>query len=171
MPARVHIVEASTPEQLDAVRRLFEEYAESLGWDTGQSWMAEEIARLPGPYAPPRGSLLLAYVDDLPAGAVGLQPVPEESRVPGLGAERFGEAKRLFVRPEERRHGVGRALMERLHEEARRRAYEAVVLTTSVEMMPLAQGLYDALGYVPTEPYRDDMPYPGIRWLRLDLPR
>jgi hypothetical protein len=36
-------------------------------------------------------------------------------------------------------------------------------------MMPLAQGLYDSLGYATTDTYRTDMPYPGIRWLRLDL--
>jgi putative acetyltransferase len=165
----VRIVEAIEDEQVETVRRLFLEYAQSLGWDLSSGRFGDEIAALPGPYAPPRGSLLLAYVDDEPAGALGLQPVPREARIPGVGAERFGELKRLFVRPALRRHGVGRALMERSEAEARKRGYHALVLTTSAEMMPLAQGLYDALCYAPTEPYRDDMPWPGIRWLRLDL--
>lgn len=165
----VHIVEATTAEQLDAARRLFRDYATSLGWAGENDWMASEIGGLPGPYAPPSGSLLVAYVDDRPAGALGLQPVPEGCRIPGTGAESAGELKRLFVGPEFRRRGVGRALMERAETEAHRRGYGSLVLTTSAEMMPLAQSLYESLGYEETAPYRDDMPYPHIRWMRKEL--
>ena len=100
---------------------------------------------------------------------LGLQPVPEGARVHGVGADTAGELKRLFVRPESRRRGIARMLMRRAESEARERGYDALVLTTSAEMMPLAQGLYDSLGYTRTEPYRDDMPYPQIRWMRLAL--
>jgi GNAT superfamily N-acetyltransferase len=163
------ILEATTPEQVDDVRRLFGEYASSLGWDTSEGWISGEIAGLPGTYAPPRGSLLLAYLGDEPAGAMGLQPVPEVARVEGTGAERAGELKRLFVRPQFRRHGVGRALMERAEVEGRARDYDGLLLTTSAEMMPLAQRFYEELGYAETAPYRNDLPYPDIRWMRKDL--
>lgn len=166
----IRIVEATSPEDLRAASSLFREYAESVGWDLSQGGrFAEEIAEPPGPYAPPDGALLLACIDGEPAGVLGLQPVPEEARVPGVGAERFGELKRMFVSPGFRRHGVGAALLKRAETEARRRGYSALVLTTSAEMFPLAQSLYESLGYGPTEPYRDDMPYPHIRWMRLDL--
>jgi putative acetyltransferase len=166
----VVIVEASSPEEVDAVRAMFRQYGESLGWDASAGgWLTDEIAALPGPYAPPRGSLLLAYVDGRQAGALGLQPVPEGSRVAGTGAERAGELKRMFVRPEYRRHGVGRALLVRAADEARVRGYDSLVLTTSAKMMPLAQHLYESTGYVEDVPYRDDMPYPEIRWMRLEL--
>jgi putative acetyltransferase len=166
----VRIVDATTREELADASRLFREYAESLGWDLASGGVfAEEIANPPGPYARPAGALLIAYLDGEPAGVLGLQPVPEHARVAGVGAEHFGELKRLYVRPEARRHGIGRALMRRAESEARDRGYQALVLTTSAEMMPLAQNLYDRLGYRVTEPYRDDMPYPNIRWLRLDL--
>ena len=149
---------------------LFLEYADSLGWDLTQGGrFAAEIRDLPGPYAQPAGTLLLAYIERDAAGVVGLQPVPEDARALGVEAEHFGELKRLYVRPEYRRHGIGRALMKRSEDEARARGYQSIVLTTSAEMMPLAQGLYDSLGYEMTETYRNDMPYPGIRWLRLDL--
>lgn len=168
--AGVHIVEASTRDQVDAVARIIREYAESLGWDASQGgWMTEEIATLPGPYAPPAGSLMLAYVDGIAAGALGLQPVPVGARVPDTGAETAGELKRMYVRPEFRRHGVGRALLARATEEARARGYDSLVLTTSAEMMPLAHHLYEHAGYTETVPYRDDMPYPHIRWMRLGL--
>lgn len=166
----VRIVEATTPDQVDDVRRLFGEYASALGWDVSAGWIAEEMAGLPGTYAPPSGSLLLAYVEGEPAGALGLQPVPEASRVEGQGAEHAGELKRLFVRPEFRRHSVGRALMERAEAEGGARGYDRLLLTTSAEMMPLAQRFYDSLGYEETAPYRIDMPYPDIRWMRKGLP-
>ena len=163
------IVEASSPEEVAMAGLLFREYGESLGWDASSGgWLTDEIAALPGPYAPPRGSLMLAYVDGKPAGALGLQPVPEGARVPGVGAE-TGELKRMFVRPEFRRHGVGRALLVRSADEARIRGYDSLVLTTSAEMMPLAQHLYESMAYTETVPYRDDMPYPHIRWMRLAL--
>jgi putative acetyltransferase len=165
----VRIIEATTAEQVDAVRTIFGEYASSMGWDMSTSWIAQEMTGLPGSYAPPRGSLMLACVGDEPAGALGLQAVPEASRVERVGAERAGELKRLFVRSAFRRHGVGRSLMERAETEGRARGYDSLVLTTSAEMMPLAQRLYEALGYRETAPYRNDMPWPEIRWMRKDL--
>ncbi len=163
------ILEAATDEQIDAARHLFCLYAASLGWDLSDSRIAHEMGLLPGPYSPPAGSLLVAYVGDAPAGALGLQPVPEACRIEGIGAESAGELKRLFVHPEFRRLGVGRALMLRAEAEALARGYDSLVLTTSAEMMPLAQGLYESLGYSEFQPYRDDMPWPEIRWMRKAL--
>jgi len=163
------IIQATTAEELAFVGDLFREYASSLGWDPADSRLAGEITALPGPYGPPGGSLMLGYIGDEPVGALGLQPVPEPYRIPGTGAERAGELKRLFVLPDFRRYGVARALMLRAEAEARARGYDSLVLTTSAEMMPLAQPLYDSLGYAETAPYRDDMLWPEIRWMRKSL--
>jgi putative acetyltransferase len=166
----LRIIEASAPDELAAASRLFLAYAKSLGWDLESGGrFAEEIQNPPGPYGPPRGALLLAYEGDEPAGVLGLQPVPADVMIPGVDAERFGELKRLFVSPDSRSRGIGRALTTHAEYAARERGYSALVLTTSAEMMPLAQHLYEDLGYRATEPYRDDMPYPGIRWMRKDL--
>ncbi len=165
----VHIVEASSPEQIAAVRALFAAYAASLGWDDSDGRLRAELDGLPGTYSPPVGSLMLALVADEPAGALGLQVVPESARIPGTGAETAGELKRLFVADRFRRFGVGRALMLRSESEAIARGYDSLVLTTSAEMFPFAQGLYDSLGYVESVPYRDDMPWPEIRWMRKEL--
>ena len=166
---QVRIAQASTPQQLDDARTLLGEYASSLGWDLTSGWIAEELAALPGHYAPPAGSLMVAYVGGDPAGVLGLQPVPQNARFEHLDVTRSGELKRLFVRPDHRRSGVGRALMLRAEDEARERGYNALLLTTNAEMMPLAQPLYDSLGYVETAPYRSDMVWPDIRWMRKDL--
>ena len=165
----MQMLEARSPAQIDAVRILFGEYAASLGWDLTAGWIADELAGLPGPYAPPEGSLMLAQVGSVPAGALGLQLVPAKARFADVDVTGSGELKRLFVRPEFRRHGVGQALMQRAEEEARARGYDALLLTTNAEMFPLAQRLYDALGFSDDRPYRDDMPYPGIRWMRKAL--
>jgi putative acetyltransferase len=168
----VRMIEALSTEQVDAARGLLRDYAVSLGWDSASGgWIADEMAGLPGPYAPLRGSLLVAFVGDEPAGLLGLQPIPPDVAVPGAGAETAGELKRLFVRPAYRRRGIATALMRRSEQEARTRGYDALVLTTNAEMMPLAQGLYDTLGYATTAPYRSDMVWPDIRWLRLPLER
>ena len=93
------ISEAVSADDLEDVRRLFLEYADSLGWDLTQGGrFADEIQNLPGPYAQPAGTLLLARVDGQPAGAIGLQPVPEDVRASAI-AEHFGELKRLYVQP------------------------------------------------------------------------
>lgn len=166
----IRIVEATTAEQYADAVALFRGYADELDWDLSQGGrFALEIANPPGPYAPPAGALLLAYAGDDAVGVLGLQAVPVEARVPGTGAESAGELKRLFVRSDCRRLGVGEALVHHAEEVARRLGYDALVLTTSAEMMPLAQGLYDRLGYHETAPYRDDMPFPHIKWLRLAL--
>jgi putative acetyltransferase len=165
------IVEAITSEQLATVSELFLEYAKALDWDLSPGGrLIAEIHSPPGPYAPPAGALLLAYVDDAVAGIVGLQPVPTDVRLPAAGIETAGEIKRLFVRDGFRRHGVALALMQRAETEARLRGYDHLVLTTSERMFPLAQPLYDVLGYGPTEPYRSDMAdFEGVRWLGKEL--
>jgi GNAT superfamily N-acetyltransferase len=167
----VRIIQAESPADLACVSELFLEYATSLGWDLSQGGrFADEIAAPPGPYAPPAGSLMLAIVDDEAAGVLGLQPVPVDVRVEGVGAATAGELKRLFVRDGFRRLGIGRALMVRAEDEARSRDYDHLVLTTSEQMFPLAQSVYDVLGYGPTQPYRSDMgDFTGVRWLGKNL--
>ena len=57
----------------------------------------EELASLPGKYAPPRGSLLLAMHDGRPAGCVALREIDA----------RACEMKRLFVYPHLHGKGIG----------------------------------------------------------------
>ena len=63
-----------TLEEMDAVRQIFQEYADSLNIDLEFQEFETEIAELPGEYAAPRGQILLAHVDGAIAGCCAVWP-------------------------------------------------------------------------------------------------
>jgi putative acetyltransferase len=62
----VEVIQAHTTKQIEQVRELFCEYQASLEVDLDFQGFTEEVAGLPGSYAPPSGRLLLAAVDGIP---------------------------------------------------------------------------------------------------------
>ena len=138
---------------IDEIRTLFREYADSLPFALDFQGFDRELAELPGSYARPRGALLLVRG----AGCVGLRPLDESTC----------EMKRLYVRPSARGAGIGRLLAEAAIAEARRLGYERMRLDTTPGM-ETAQALYSELGFREIEPYRLN-PVPGTRFLELPL--
>jgi len=106
----VVIRDARDPGDIPAIRRLFEAYAASLDVDLCFQNFAQELAALPGDYAPPRGALLVAERGDAHVGCVALRPLGDDA-----GAK-VGEVKRLYVVPEARGTRTGRGLMHALIE-------------------------------------------------------
>lgn len=137
------IVRAETAEQLEWTRRLIEEYVASLPVDVSYERVPEECAGLPGAYAPPAGELLLAMEGGEPVGCVALRPMDRETC----------EMKRVYVRPEWRSRGVGRALAEAIVDAARRIGYRKMRLDTIPSLKP-AIGLYRSMGFRVIAPYR-----------------
>lgn len=131
--------------QLEVVRGLFAEYAQSLGFSLCFQGFDEELKTLPGAYAPPQGLLLLASVDGVPAGCVGVRPF-EEGRC---------EIKRLYARPQYRGGGLGRQLAEAAVAFARAAGYRQMLLDT-LPQMAAAQALYRRLGFRDCVPYYDN---------------
>ncbi len=90
-------------------------------------------------FDPPSGAFLVARVDGepgAPVGGVGVRTV----------AEGVGEVRRLWVDDALRGHGLGRELMTRLEDEARRLGLSALVLATG-DRQPEAVGLYETAGW------------------------
>lgn len=151
------IATADTPEQLAVARTLFVEYAESLGFSLCFQGFDEELATLPGRYAPPRGRLYLAWQDGRAVGCAAFRPLDEV----------MCEMKRLYVRPAARGLGLGGALAGRVVAGARAAGYRRMRLDT-LASMTAAEYLYGRLGFRPTAPYYHN-PHPGVRYFELDL--
>lgn len=150
-----------SPEELDAIRTIFREYADDLGVDLCFQQFDEELERLPGDYATPRGALLMAVVDGELAGCCALRPL-DTADYPDAA-----EMKRLFVRPAFRGMGLGRQLAEATLDAARQGGYGCVLLDTLSDM-EAARTLYEDLGFEDIPPYYHN-PVPGAHYLKVDL--
>ena len=153
----IDLVRATSAEQIATVRSLFKEYEASLGIELTFQGFAEEVAALPGAYAPPAGRLFLATSGVDPAGCVALRPL-------GGG---LCEMKRLYVRPIARGARLGRRLAETVIREARAIAYTRMRLDT-LPSMKEAFALYQTLGFREIAPYYEN-PIVGTRFMELDL--
>lgn len=152
---------AQFPEDLQAVRQLFLEYQAGLGIDLCFQGFEAELAELPGAYAPPVGTLLLACIDDEPAGCCALRPLYNTDHLNAC------EMKRLFVRPAFRGFGLGRLLVERVMSEGQLAGYTTMLLDTLSDM-ETARALYQEMGFVEVAPYYHN-PIPGAHYLKVDL--
>jgi putative acetyltransferase len=157
MQRSVEIAPANSAHDLAAVRELFREYADSLGFDLGFQDFERELAELPGDYAAPSGALLLAWVEGEAAACVALRDL-------GGG---ISEMKRLYVRPAFRGLGLGRRLAEAVIEVARGAGYASMRLDT-VPRMREARRLYRSLGFHAIPPYRFN-PIDGTEYLERTL--
>jgi ribosomal protein S18 acetylase RimI-like enzyme len=153
----IKLLSADTPELLGQIRQLFREYQESLNVDLCFQGFEEELAGLPGRYAPPKGALFVAVDGEKTAGCVALREI-----APGVC-----EMKRLYVRPSTRGRGLGRRLAEAAIAEGRRLGYRLMRLDT-LEQLREAIGLYESLGFRRIPSYYAN-PLPGVIYWELRL--
>lgn len=130
-------------ERLAVVIRLFSQYLAELGEQLGFQQVDKELDNPINKYGPPKGALLLAYINGQPAGCVALQPLPG----PGVC-----EMKRLYVLPEFRRFKLGRTLAEAILQQASDMGYVCMKLDTLERLRP-AVVLYQSLGFTETAAY------------------
>lgn len=150
---RYSIRPAAGAADFDAARALFLEYAAWLQEDLCFQGFEQELATLPGKYAPPDGRLFLACCDGKPIGCVAVRRFDAES----------GELKRLYVQPDHRGHGIARALGAAAIDAARATGYRRVVLDT-LDRMTAARELYAAAGFREISAYYPN-PIPGAQFM------
>lgn len=149
-PVDVH--RAETAAHFAAIGQLL---AEFTAWDTAQTeasgldpgeflafYRSEGDEPVPGPYAPPRGCLLLATCGDVPAGCIAFKPLSKDAC----------ELKRMYVREQFRGMRIGATLIEALLADARGRGYRSMRLETTTFMAP-AIALYASHGFKVRTPY------------------
>jgi putative acetyltransferase len=152
---------ASSATDIAQARALFRQYEAELGVSLCFQGFDQELASLPGAYAPPRGGLWLAGARDAPCACVALRPLPygDDPQV--------AELKRLYVQQTARSSGLGRRLTETAIAHARAAGYRAVRLDTLAQMKA-ARALYAGLGFRPCAAYYDN-PLDGTLYMELAL--
>ena len=150
--------QAESPTQIAQARELFREYAQSLGFSLCFQNFDEELASLPGCYAPPHGCLLLVEYEGQLAACVALHKLDST----------ICEMKRLYLRPQFRGKGLGRTLAERIIAEARQIGYRHMRLDTVEPIMKDAVAMYRKLGFKEIDPYCSN-PIAGALYMELEL--
>jgi putative acetyltransferase len=145
LTSEVLIRQAESVEDIQLARRLFTEYETAIEVSLCFQSFDEELANLPGDYAPPSGRLLLAYIDAQPVGCVALRKKTES----------ICEMKRLFLRPAARGKHVGHKLVETIISEARDIGYERMRLDTMPGKMDRAIAMYRSVGFEEIPAYYD----------------
>jgi GNAT superfamily N-acetyltransferase len=146
----MQILVANQDQHAQPVRELFWEYLqwanarveENFGVSFDIAAMLEDDMNTLDKFMPPKGRLLLGYVDAQPMGIACLKTLTDS----------IGEIKRMYVRPQARKRGLGRELLNQLLEEARQIGYVRVRLD-SARFMAEAHQLYHTSGFREIEAY------------------
>ena len=139
----IQIINAQEQDLYQKVRELFMQYADSLDFDLEFQGFSQELATLPGHYAPPDGCILLAEESGRFLGCVALRPLEDK----------ICEMKRLYVKPDYRGRGIGRILACSIIDRAREIGYAKMRLDT-ISTMQEARTLYYSLEFQNIKAYR-----------------
>lgn len=143
---------------LNEVRKLFSEYEKELNEDLCFQSFEEEMKSPLHKYGPPKGEILLALYEEEIAGCIALYPLEEEGCC---------EMKRLYVRPEFRKHKIGDLLVRQLMEDAIELKYKKMKLDTLQKLQPAIQ-LYLKHGFKETTAYYNN-PLEGVVYMEKKL--
>lgn len=146
----IKIIQVSTEDDKAHTRDMFKEY---LVWVIGQfveeydihfdvESVLEEDMKTIEKFSPPFGRLLLAFENDQIIGVGCLKKLKTD----------ICEIKRVYVKPDGRRKGIGKALIKRLLLEASEIGYKEIWLD-SAKFMEAAHKLYKSFGFKDTDPY------------------
>jgi GNAT superfamily N-acetyltransferase len=124
------------------LQRYYDELATRFpsGFDPG-----EDVAAQLREFLPPRGTFLVAYLDDVPRGCGALRPFDVTT----------AEVKRMWIDPVARGRGLGRQLLSELEVVGRDLGYRQLCLDTS-EHLREAISLYRSAGFTEVPDYNNN---------------
>lgn len=152
------IIQVTTKAHINESKTLFLEYSNWLGELFCFQGFDEELAALPGKYAPPEGRLYLVISRGAPAGCIAMRKI----------ADGICEMKRLYLRPGARGLGIGKKLVELVISDAKNIGYNKMRLDTLPDKMKEAQKLYKSTGFYEIKPYYNN-PIEGVVYMELEL--
>jgi len=155
----IELIRAKTAAEFAAARTLFLEYAESLGFSLCFQGFDAELSNIEAIYSPPDGAMILARTGS-------------GEYVACIGVKKFSETtcemKRLYVRPQFRKHGIGDQLVLASIQEAIDLGYSRMNLDTIRETMKPAISLYRRYGFIEVPSYYPN-PMEGVLYMSKDL--
>lgn len=146
------IRQAMMPNDREIVHDLFSEY---LAWACARLYedyrvvfdrdriVADDMETI-DKFLPPDGLLLLAFEHDVPAGCACTRTI----------GQAVAEMKRMYVRPDFRRRGIGSKLVAETIRRVRQMNYAEMKLD-SAGFMSDAHGVYRSAGFEETAPYEE----------------
>jgi len=143
---------------LDEIRTLFREYEKELDENLCFQSFEAELKDPLKKYGSPKGILYIAEWNDAVAGCIALMPLQEEG---------VCEMKRLYVRPQFRKHKIGKAMVEQLMKDAEELGYTTMKLDTLQKLQP-AITLYKQYGFSETTAYYEN-PLPSVVYMEKRL--
>ena len=151
------IFEDYSKKGIAIARKLFAEYAQSLGFPLDFQDFDSELEHLPGEYAPPEGCIFLCKIDDSITGCIALRKLDTG----------VCELKRMYVREGYRGKGIGRQLAEEGIKRAKEIGYKKMRLDT-LRSMKIAIRIYEELGFKEIGAYRYN-PLENAMYMELEL--
>lgn len=159
MSDKILIKTVQTKEDYFLAKKLILEYVAWLRIDLSFQNFDAEMAALPEMYNEQNGGLFLAFKNDEAIGIAGLR--------------RFSitesEVKRMFVKEDARGFGIGKLLLQKCIETARKAGYNKIKLDTA-DFMQTAIKLYIDNGFMEIPAYRYN-PHEAARYFELDFAR
>ena len=165
----MRLYQVETEEHKQYIRELFWEYLQWANQNVNENFnvnfdiaaMLDDDMRTLDKFLPPDGRLLLCVVDDQLAGLACMKKL----------SDAVCEVKRMYVRPNFRGHGLGRALLQGLIDEARHMGY-LIMRLDSARFMKEAHALYRSTGFREIESYEgSEIPEAFQQhWVFMELP-
>lgn len=132
----INYVRANTAEEYKYAALLFKAYAAWLNIDLGFQHFDKELKEIKTMYGKPGGGIILCKTNDEYVGCVGIRRVNSNT----------AELKRMFIKQDWQKQGIGKILLEKAVELARELNYTTIRLDTLNYMTPAIK-LYKGCGF------------------------